>query len=103
MPKYTLLAVGGLIVLLLGTLAFLGGLGQYQAEGQFDDRLTDDRARFDQMNATGGYELCAYNNETASLVCPDNPYTGSIKWLLGGLVAIAIGGGTIYYDVENRA
>lgn len=103
MPNYTLLAVGGLIVLLLGTLAFLGGLGQYQAEGQFDDRLADDQGRFDQTNAASGYEVCMYDNNTASLVCPDNPYTGSIQWLVGGLVAIAIGGATIYYDVENRA
>lgn len=103
MAKYTLLAVAGLIVLLLGTLAFLGGLGQFQAKGQFEDSLTDDQSRFERMNATSGYELCAYNNETTSLDCPDNPYTGSIQWLVGGLLAIAVGAGTIYYDVENRA
>lgn len=103
MAKYTLLAVAGLIVLLLGTLAFLGGLGQYQAKGDFADRLADDRSRFEQTNAASGYELCAFDNETASLECPDNPYTGSLRWLVGGLLAMALGAGTIYYDVENRA
>lgn len=103
MAKYTLLAVAGLIGLLLGTLAFLGGLGQYQAQGQFDDRVSDDRTRFEQLNATGGYEVCAYDNETGSLACPDNPYTGSLRWLIGGLLTIAVGAGIIYYDVEERA
>lgn len=102
MAKYTLLAIAGLIVLLLGTLAFLGGVGQWQANGQFNDRLSDDRTRFEQTNATGGYDLCVYNNDSQGLDCPDNPYTGSLEWIIGGLLAIAVGGGAIYYDVEER-
>lgn len=103
MARYTLLAVAGLIVLLLGALAFLGGLGQHQAKAQFADRLDDDRSRFERTNATSGYDVCAYVNETASLTCPDNPYTGSLRWLVGGLLAMALGGGIMYYDVEKRA
>ncbi|MFB6360169.1 MAG: hypothetical protein ABEH59_02495 [Halobacteriales archaeon] len=103
MARHTLLAIGGLILLLLGLLAFLGGIGQFQAKAQFDDRLSDDRTRFEQTNATSGYAVCAFNNETNDLDCPDNPYTGSLQWLIGGLLTMAVSGGAIYYDVEKRA
>lgn len=102
MEKYTILAIGGLIVLLLGMIAFLGGVGQYQAQQRFDNRVADDQSRFEKLDATGGYEVCAYNNTTRSLVCPDNPYTDSVQWLGGGFLAMVVGGGVIYYDIEMR-
>lgn len=101
MARYTMLAVAGLIVLLLGTIAFLGGVGQYQAETSFDDRLADDRSRFDRSAATSGYDVCAYNNTTAALDCPENPYAGSLRWLGGGLLTTAVGAGLVYYDLER--
>ena len=103
MAKYTLIAIIGLIVFLLGLLALLSGIGQFQADSQFEGKLSEDRSRYEQLNATGGYQVCAYSNQTGTLNCPDNPYTGSLQWIGGGLLAVGLGAGAIYYDVEERA
>lgn len=102
MAKYTMLAIVGVIVLLLGMIAFLGGVGQYQSQQRYDDRVADDRSRFERTNATGGYDVCAYDNATRSLTCPDNPYADSWRWLGAGLLTIVAGAGIGYYDFQRR-
>lgn len=102
MQQYTLISIAGLIVVLLGGLAFLGGVGEWQAKQRFTSDVADDRHRFEQKNATKGYNICQYNNATGNLTCPDNPYTDSPGWIIGGLATVAIGLGGIYYDIELR-
>ncbi len=101
MPEYSVITIAGVIVVLLGLLAFFGGIGEYQANQDFTSDVADDRTRFQTQNATSGYYRCQYNNTTASLMCPDNPYTESPQWLIGGLLAIAVGGGVVYSDLHS--
>lgn len=102
MRQYSLISIVGLIVVLLGVLAFLGGVGEWQAKQRFTSDVADDRSRFEQQNATEGYKICQYNNTTSNLTCPDNPYKDSPGWIIGGLFTMAIGLGGIYYDIELR-
>lgn len=100
MEKYTLMSIAGVIVVFLGLLAFLGGIGEFQAKQQFATDVADDRTRFAEQNATQGYKVCRYNNTTSSLNCPDNPYQDANRWLIGGVLTVIIGLGAIYYDIE---
>ncbi len=101
MTEYSVITIAGGIVVMLGLLAFIGGIGEYQANQDFTSDIADDRTRFQTQNATTGYTRCQYNNTTTSLTCPDNPHTDSPQWLIGGLLTIAIGGAAIYSDLNS--
>ena len=98
---YSLAAIMGVIVLLLGTLAFVAGFGQMQSANDFEDRLDQDRSLHSQgVTNNSSYSVCRVTGQ-GNLDCADNPYTGWMKWVLGGFVVAILGGAVVYHDIRG--